>query len=106
MWSVQTTRRQGMLIRRTRNIQRLSTCLMLIPVELFPLFMNKSRIHQAGVIKLMSLEQGAGDQGMMFGYACEETDDYMPLASDLSHLLLQELSKIRKERQGNDLSKA
>jgi len=50
-----------------------------------------------GVEKRDELEQGAGDQGMMFGYACEETDDYMPLASDLSHLLLQELSLIRKE---------
>ena len=50
-----------------------------------------------GVEKFDELEQGAGDQGMMFGYACEETDDYMPLASDLSHLLLQELSLIRKE---------
>jgi S-adenosylmethionine synthetase len=50
-----------------------------------------------GVEKIDELEQGAGDQGMMFGYACEETDDYMPLASDLSHLLLQELSLIRKE---------
>ncbi len=50
-----------------------------------------------GVDKLDELEQGAGDQGMMFGYACEETDDYMPLASDLSHLLLQELAMIRKE---------
>jgi S-adenosylmethionine synthetase len=50
-----------------------------------------------GVDKLDEFEQGAGDQGMMFGYACEETDDYMPLASDLSHLLLQELAVIRKE---------
>jgi len=52
-----------------------------------------------GVDKRDELEQGAGDQGMMFGYACEETDDYMPLASVLSHLLLQELAKIRKERK-------
>jgi S-adenosylmethionine synthetase len=50
-----------------------------------------------GVEKLDELEQGAGDQGMMFGYACEETDDFMPLASVLSHLLLQELAVIRKE---------
>jgi S-adenosylmethionine synthetase len=42
-------------------------------------------------------EQGAGDQGMMFGYATSETDNYMPLALDLAHLLLRELSAIRKE---------
>src|SRR3546814_14229196 len=43
-------------------------------------------------------DQGAGDQGMMFGYATNETDNYMPLALRLSHLLLQELAAIRKER--------
>ncbi|MBV6441557.1 MAG: methionine adenosyltransferase [Haliscomenobacteraceae bacterium CHB4] len=42
-------------------------------------------------------EQGAGDQGMMFGYATNETDNYMPLALDLAHILLRELSAIRKE---------
>ena len=42
-------------------------------------------------------QQGAGDQGMMFGYAVDETDNYMPLTLDLSHLILQEVAAIRKE---------
>ncbi len=50
-----------------------------------------------GVDKKTKEEQGAGDQGMMFGYATNETDNYMPLALDLSHALLRELSDIRKE---------
>ncbi len=41
--------------------------------------------------------QGAGDQGMMFGYATNETDNYMPLALDLAHAILQELSELRRE---------
>ncbi|MEW5845504.1 MAG: methionine adenosyltransferase [Bacteroidota bacterium] len=50
-----------------------------------------------GVERGDELSQGAGDQGMMFGYACRETDDYMPLALVLSHVLLMELAKIRRE---------
>jgi S-adenosylmethionine synthetase len=42
-------------------------------------------------------DQGAGDQGMMFGYATDETENFMPLPLDLAHLLLQELAAIRKE---------
>ena len=50
-----------------------------------------------GVERANPEEQGAGDQGMMFGYATDETEDYMPLALDLSHKILQELAEIRRE---------
>ena len=46
--------------------------------------------------KIDPMDQGAGDQGMMFGYATDETDNYMPLSLDLSHALLIELAHIRK----------
>ncbi len=52
-----------------------------------------------GVDKKKKEEQGAGDQGMMFGYATNETDDYMPLALDLAHKILIELSALRKENK-------
>jgi len=53
-------------------------------------------IHQ-GVMRKKKEDQGAGDQGMMFGYANRETENYMPLPLELAHLLLRELAAIRRE---------
>ena len=50
-----------------------------------------------GVDRVKKEDQGAGDQGMMFGYACKDTDSYMPLALEISHILLLELAVIRRE---------
>ena len=50
-----------------------------------------------GVDRASKEEQGAGDQGMMFGYASKETENYMPLALDLSHKILQVLAELRRE---------
>lgn len=50
-----------------------------------------------GVSRAVEEEQGAGDQGMMFGYATNETENYMPVSLDLSHLLMKTLADIRKE---------
>jgi S-adenosylmethionine synthetase len=50
-----------------------------------------------GVERKRKEEQGAGDQGMMFGYATNETDNYMPLPLEIAHLLLRELADIRRE---------
>ncbi len=58
---------------------------------------EQSQDINRGVERGNEEDQGAGDQGMMFGYACRETDNYMPLSLELSHELLQELSAIRRE---------
>ena len=52
-----------------------------------------------GVDRKTPEEQGAGDQGMMFGYATNETENYMPLALDISHNLLKELAELRRENK-------
>jgi S-adenosylmethionine synthetase len=52
-----------------------------------------------GVDRKKKEEQGAGDQGMMFGYASNETEDYMPLALDIAHKLLLELAALRRENK-------
>ena len=60
---------------------------------------EQSQDINRGVDKQNKEEQGAGDQGMMFGYATNETDNYMPLALDISHSILKVLARIRKEGQ-------
>jgi S-adenosylmethionine synthetase len=55
-----------------------------------------------GVERAKDEDQGAGDQGMMFGYATEETEHYMPLALDLAHRILIELAEIRKSAKATD----
>ena len=52
-----------------------------------------------GVDKAKPEDQGAGDQGIMFGYATNETENYMPLALDLSHRILKELAALRRENK-------
>ncbi|HZK63606.1 MAG TPA: methionine adenosyltransferase [Puia sp.] len=59
---------------------------------------QSSDINQ-GVDRTKKEDQGAGDQGMMFGYASHETDNYMPLALDLAHMLLIELAALRREEK-------
>jgi S-adenosylmethionine synthetase len=60
---------------------------------------EQSQDINQGVERGENEEQGAGDQGMMFGYATNETENYMPLALDLSHRLLSELADLRRENK-------
>ena len=63
---------------------------------------EQSQDINQGVDRGNKEEQGAGDQGMMFGYATKETENYMPLALDISHKILIELAKLRRE--GKEIS--
>lgn len=60
---------------------------------------EQSQDINQGVDRKNPEEQGAGDQGMMFGYATSETENYMPLALDLSHMILRELAALRRENK-------
>lgn len=60
---------------------------------------EQSQDINQGVDRQNKEEQGAGDQGMMFGYATNETEDYMPLALNLSHNILRELAALRRENK-------
>jgi S-adenosylmethionine synthetase len=60
---------------------------------------EQSQEINQGVDRAEKAAQGAGDQGIMFGYASNETDNYMPLALDLSHKLLIELAALRRENK-------
>ncbi|ALM08986.1 MULTISPECIES: methionine adenosyltransferase [Sediminicola] len=60
---------------------------------------EQSKDINQGVDRGTKEEQGAGDQGMMFGYATKETENYMPLALDISHKILQELALMRRENK-------
>src|SRR3712207_3238556 len=57
-----------------------------------------------GVSRQDEDEQGAGDQGMMFGYATNETESYMPVSLDLSHLIMKVLADIRRDRKSTRLN--
>ncbi|MBQ7711556.1 MAG: methionine adenosyltransferase [Bacteroidales bacterium] len=58
---------------------------------------EQSQDINMGVSRKAKKDQGSGDQGMKFGYACRETDELMPLPITLAHIILQELSRIRRE---------
>src|SRR3546814_15814958 len=83
-----------LMIRRPPRSTRTDT-----PLPYTTLFRSKQSpdINQ-GVDRKKPEEQGAGDQGLMFGYATNETDSYMPAAIHLSHRLVEQQAKVRKRR--------
>jgi len=72
---------------------------MVILVGVFSAIHEQSDDINRGVDRDQKAQQGAGDQGMMFGYATRETENYMPLALDLAHRILIELAELRREHK-------
>jgi S-adenosylmethionine synthetase len=77
-------------------IPRVNICSMLVLVAYLSAIHEQSADINQGVERKNPEEQGAGDQGMMFGYATNETENYMPLALDIAHKLLGRTSRFEK----------
>ena len=85
---------------------KLNTVSIVTHAVSFRPFMNNLPISGRVLSVKRPEDQGAGDQGMMFGYACREMDNYMPMSIELAHRLLQELAAVRREGTGDEIPQA